>query len=85
MKYKFKRLEQFPEHVRGGCYAITDDGHTVFPEDVTMKLNQLEKILKDRASAHNSDYAKCYNCGQEFEIEKGLCKECLDFGDGCGA
>lgn len=43
------------------------------------------EAAKERFATHNSDYAKCYNCGQEFKIEKGLCKECLDFGDGCGA
>ena len=41
--------------------------------------------IKAQSAPSNSDYAKCYNCGQEFKIEKGLCKECSDFGDGCGA
>ena len=44
---------------------------------------ELERKLQN--TAHNSDYAKCSNCGQEFEIEKGLCKECSDFVDGCFA
>ena len=43
------------------------------------------KLVESKFTSDNSNYAKCYNCGKEFEIEKGLCKECSDFGDGCGA
>jgi hypothetical protein len=43
----------------------------------------LETQLQNTSS--NSDYAKCINCGKEFKVETSLCKECSDFGDGCGA
>lgn len=33
-KYKFKRINQFPEHVKAAFYAITYYGYTIFPEDV---------------------------------------------------
>ena len=53
--------------------------------ELEAKIKELEEFSEAQKTPHNSDYAKCYNCGQEFEIEKGLCKECSDFGDGCGA
>ena len=32
-----------------------------------------------------NEHATCYNCGMELKIEKEICQECSDFGDGCGA
>ena len=54
--------------------------------DADVNLDSLQRILaEEKLTSDNSEYAKCYNCGQEFEIEKEICKECSDFGDGCGA
>ena len=63
------------------CYA--DNG-----EHSHFKLIDVETgdcLWEESETAHNSDHAICYNCGQEFEIEKGLCKECSDFVEGCFA
>ena len=45
MKYKFKKINQLPEHIQGNCYVITVDGHTMFPDDVAKRLNDLEVAL----------------------------------------
>ena len=67
-------------------FAQTDGTYNFPNSSVGDLLKQAKKEIEQLQSApSNSDYAKCYNCGQEFKIEKGLCKECSDFGDGCGA
>lgn len=61
MKYKFKRIDQLPQHIQGNCYVITDDGHTMFPDDVAKRLNDLERALfnaPEKASP-NTAYTKC--------------------------
>lgn len=49
MNYKFKRVE---EH----GYVIIEDGHTMFPEDVLMRLKRLtyleEERIKNRQTIH---------------------------------
>lgn len=47
-KYKIKRLKSFPAHCKNCCYAITEYGHIMLPEDVVRKLNNLETLLKRR-------------------------------------
>ncbi len=55
-------------------------------EYLLKKIAKLEAEIKQlQNTSSNSDYTKCLNCGEEFKIEKEWCKECSDFGDGCGA
>ena len=51
-KYGIKRLKDFPDHVKDSCYVITEYGHTMFPEDVIKKLNDLERLLSEKHSSN---------------------------------
>ena len=37
-KYWFRMVDDYPEHVRGNCYAILNHGHTMFPDDVIRRI-----------------------------------------------
>lgn len=65
--------------------VLNIDKYEKMLKELGMLKTENEELKKSLLTSHNSDYAKCYNCGKEFEIEKELCKECSDFGDGCGA
>ena len=67
------------EEINGSCISQSPIGYDKCRAIAKRFLQKLEN------TSSNSDYAKCYNCGKMFEIEKELCKECSDFGDGCGA
>ena len=79
MKYKIKRVGDFPEHVKGCCYAITDNGHTMLPEDVVRRLNDANKILKENSTSTNTESVPCQHENNIY-IEKNekACHLCLD-------
>lgn len=85
-KYKFKRVSEFPEHVKGACYAITDHGHTMFPEDVTRKLNQIEQLKieirrKDEALKEIAEFEDM-ECNYAIGSIRGIAREALNNKDG---
>lgn len=41
--YKFKRVDSFG-------YIITEDGHTMFPEDVKLRLDRLNHLEAEKVS-----------------------------------
>lgn len=44
-KYKFKEENKHSEDYR---FTITEDGHTMMPFDIIMKLNQIEKLREEK-------------------------------------
>lgn len=72
MRYKFQKVDEFPDHVKSVCYAIKEHGHTMFPDDVVRRLNDLEKALlkAPQKTIHNKDYAAA-----QFDIIAGWAKD----------
>jgi len=76
MKYKIKRIDDFPEHVKGACYAILDNGHTMLPEDVIRRLNDANKLLQENSTSTNKQSVSgCSKCGCRIVLA-GYCAGC---------
>ena len=72
MKYKAKKLKDFPEHCKESCYAITDNGHTMLPDDVVNRLNDADKILNEFVGDLNENIVQ-----QRFECNGLNPKNCV--------
>jgi len=81
MKYSYKKVEDFPSHVKCCCYAILDNGYTMFPQDVQRLLNVGQKT--DKTQQLKAKICDCRS-GLRFEQEWDVGNNGMKFCPYCG-
>jgi hypothetical protein len=82
MEYKIKRLKDFPDHTKESCYAITEDGHTMFPSDVVRKLRDSDKVLNSPCNCYNKNQIGGDHYSQPIQPIEYIQKNNLSFCEG---